>query len=230
MKRIVSVILLVGLLTTPVLAHQWTSRSGDFSAEAELIDVKDGNAILKKADGSQVTVPLSKLSLGDVRYISDVLKAADAGITGTKPKSSIESKSQSDAIRQPVATSTIDFSKLHYRWKKGQSYVYRVKIKSDRGYYSQYYSGDVTYNVKSVAPDEIVLGMTANMTRGDRLEPFDVFVLMDPRFGARSLIGPRGYPVRVYRGSPSKEVVVTVDPQGRVDYIKGDAQLPFLQH
>ena len=88
MKRtLLLVVVVVSLLASPAAARQWTSRAGGFSVEAELVDVKDGNVILKKTDGSQLTVPLNKLSLGDVRYIDDVLKSAEAGITGAKTES-----------------------------------------------------------------------------------------------------------------------------------------------
>ena len=64
------VVVMVSLMVSPAAARTWTSRDGGFSVEAELLDVKDGNAVLKKADGTQFSVPLKKLSLGDLRPIS----------------------------------------------------------------------------------------------------------------------------------------------------------------
>jgi hypothetical protein len=43
----------------------WTDASGKFQIEAELVKVEDEQAVLRKADGSIVRVPLSKLSLED---------------------------------------------------------------------------------------------------------------------------------------------------------------------
>ena len=83
MRRLVPLVLiLVAMLQSPSLARKWTSRSGGFSVEAELVDVRDGTAVLKKEDGTEVSVPLSKLSLADVRYIEGVLKSAEAGAGG----------------------------------------------------------------------------------------------------------------------------------------------------
>ncbi len=210
----------------PAMARQWTSRNGGFSAEAELLDVKDGKVILKKTDGSTLTVPLNKLSLGDVRYVNEVLKSAEEGITGGKAESPTTEKPQNEPV--PAAAATVDLQKLRYQWKKGQTYAYRVTIKGDRGYYANYYAGDVTYKVKSADENDILLSMSAKMTRGERLEPIDVFAIAGPGFGPG--FGPwmmPGPPVMV-RSNSQKEVVVTVDPQGRVDHIEGDAQLPFL--
>jgi hypothetical protein len=55
--------------------------------EAELVDVRDGKVILKRTDGTQITVPLNQLSLGDVRYVQEVLAEAEAQAVGatTRP-------------------------------------------------------------------------------------------------------------------------------------------------
>jgi hypothetical protein len=228
----------------------WHSAAGGLSVKGELIDVRDGKVILRKSDRSHVTVPLKQLSLADVRYVAKVIKAAEAGITDPNPDASAGEKIDAAAASPPVAASEIDFQKLRYRWKKGQSYVYRVKIKGDRGYYSEYYAGDVTYTVKSIEPDGAVLGMSANMTRGDRLEPVDVFVIASPAdpmgpFGSNGPFGPNGPPGPTIGPPPGfgpfgrstrfrtttrtgKDLAITVDALGRVEHIEGDAQLPFL--
>src|SRR4029078_11660745 len=43
-------------------------------------DVKEGNVVLKKSDGTTVTVPLDRLSLADVRYVEKYLKEATAAV------------------------------------------------------------------------------------------------------------------------------------------------------
>ncbi|NLF08880.1 MAG: hypothetical protein GX594_13010, partial [Pirellulaceae bacterium] len=60
--RYLIVLLLILVCVIPASARQWTSRSGDFTIEAELKDVRDGKAILKKPNGEEVAVPLNKLS------------------------------------------------------------------------------------------------------------------------------------------------------------------------
>jgi hypothetical protein len=47
----------------------WTDSTGNFSVEAELVEVREGNVQLRKADGSTVTVPVTRLSDRDRRYL-----------------------------------------------------------------------------------------------------------------------------------------------------------------
>lgn len=66
----------------------WSDSSGKFSVEAELVEVKDGKVVLKKADGSELTVPLAKLSAADREFLksqADAAKAED-GDSGTDSK------------------------------------------------------------------------------------------------------------------------------------------------
>ena len=61
--------LLVGLLlvtATPVSARKWTSSDGKFSVEAELVEAENGNVRLKRRDGKDITVPVSRLSKEDL--------------------------------------------------------------------------------------------------------------------------------------------------------------------
>ncbi len=47
----------------------WTDRSGKFSIEAELVEVKEGQAVLQKADGKSVAVSLEMLSAADQKLL-----------------------------------------------------------------------------------------------------------------------------------------------------------------
>jgi hypothetical protein len=47
----------------------WTDSTGRFSVEAELAEIKQDSVVLKKASGSTVTVPLSRLSDADREYL-----------------------------------------------------------------------------------------------------------------------------------------------------------------
>lgn len=76
----------VGLLSLVIVAtplagadepRKWSSRAGGFSVDATLDDFADGNVVLKKADGTTITVPLEKLSLADVRYVDEVMRKAE---------------------------------------------------------------------------------------------------------------------------------------------------------
>lgn len=53
-------------------ARKWASASGQFSVEADLVEVRDGKVVLKKQNGKQITVPLDKLSAADRQYIASL--------------------------------------------------------------------------------------------------------------------------------------------------------------
>jgi HEAT repeat protein len=221
MKRtFLLVVAIVSLLASPAGARQWTSRAGGFAVEAELVDVKDGNAILKKADGSQLSVPLKKLSLGDVRYINEELKAAETGITGGKAESPLPTAGSPSSEPQPGAKSAGAIStaikKLHYAWKQGQVYVYRVRIIGERGNDTENRTGDVTYKVKSTQLDEIQLAMTSKMK-------YETFVVPH-----RYVLMPGRHVGFVSDANGAKEVTIRIDPNGRLLESKGEAPLPYL--
>ena len=52
----------------------WTDASGKFKIEAEFIEVSDGRARLKTADGKIVGLPLAKLSKQDRQYLRDLMR------------------------------------------------------------------------------------------------------------------------------------------------------------
>jgi hypothetical protein len=222
MKRTLPlVVVVVSLLASPVAARQWTSRAGGFSVEAELLDVKDGNVILKKTDGSQVSVPLNKLSLGDVRYINEVLNSAESEITGAKPESPVpaaakpQGGSLPEATKPAAATSTL-LKKLHYDWRKGQTYVYRVRVIGERGNDTENRTGEVTYKVKSTQLGEIQLAMNSNMKYEAAANPRRYVLLPGRHVGFLS------------NADGAKEVTITIDPHGRLLESKGEAPLPYL--
>jgi thiol-disulfide isomerase/thioredoxin len=43
----------------------WTDKTGKFKITAELVAVQDGNVVLRQADGSQLTIPIKRLSPAD---------------------------------------------------------------------------------------------------------------------------------------------------------------------
>lgn len=50
--------------------RMWTDTSGQFSVKAELVELKDGKAMLRRADGKVITVPVDSLSRSDRDYLS----------------------------------------------------------------------------------------------------------------------------------------------------------------
>ena len=79
-SRIVLLFAALGLSAVAATAQQrkWTDSTGKHSVEAEFVEVKDGNAVLKRASGKTVAVPLARLSTADRKYISE--QAAVAAI------------------------------------------------------------------------------------------------------------------------------------------------------
>ena len=64
----------------------WTDKTGKFSVSAELVKVEEGKAVLRRADGKQIKVPVDQLSESDKKFLnahgqSD--PAADTGSAGT---------------------------------------------------------------------------------------------------------------------------------------------------
>jgi uncharacterized protein involved in exopolysaccharide biosynthesis len=52
----------------------WTDATGRFSVEAVLVEVKDGKAMLRRADGHVIAVPVANLSEADRDYLSSLDK------------------------------------------------------------------------------------------------------------------------------------------------------------
>lgn len=49
----------------------WKDRSGNFSVDAKLVEVKADTVVLEKADGKQITVTKSKLSDADLQFLGN---------------------------------------------------------------------------------------------------------------------------------------------------------------
>ena len=50
----------------------WTDATGQYTVEAELIEVVDGKVRLKKSDGRVLRVPVAKLSRADREYLASL--------------------------------------------------------------------------------------------------------------------------------------------------------------
>ena len=75
MKPLLLTILICGLLVVaaqPGWARKWSDATGKFSVEAELVEVKADKVVLRKAGGSEITVPLARLSQVDRRYLESL--------------------------------------------------------------------------------------------------------------------------------------------------------------
>jgi hypothetical protein len=54
----------------PARLRCWTDSSNSFSVEAQFLGLKDGKINLHKSNGVKIAVPLAKMSVGDLEYIS----------------------------------------------------------------------------------------------------------------------------------------------------------------
>jgi hypothetical protein len=72
---------------TERVMRTWTDATGKNTVEAEFRGMVDGKVTLHKADGSEVTLPLEKLSATDQTWIRSPEKrsALDAGSSTTQP-------------------------------------------------------------------------------------------------------------------------------------------------
>ncbi len=71
----------LGLIFATQIVHAeirtWTDRTGKFKIEAEFVEVKDGVAVLKRADQNRIEVPLDRLSDQDQTFVKSQLEPAD---------------------------------------------------------------------------------------------------------------------------------------------------------
>lgn len=60
----------------PLMAERrtWTDKTGKFTVEAELVEVKNEKVVLKKSNGENIAVALDRLSVADRRYLQSLAK------------------------------------------------------------------------------------------------------------------------------------------------------------
>lgn len=241
MRRfLVAVLVLVVVFAVPAFARKWTSRSGGFSIEAELADVRDGNAVLRKADGTEVSVPLNKLSLADVRYIKEELQAAEkaVGVTSEpRPTSTTTPPAASEPVSTPAAEpatpaksrskpSAASPRSIRYGWKPNQTYMYRLKVEAQIGDAPHAVNGIVNYTVETVGTDgtvelsciETISGSSSSAT----------YIAPSP-IRYRSRYPSRSYHPGYYASShPTTPDRITIDRHGRILRVEGGEDLPYL--
>lgn len=66
----------------PATARTWTDNTGKFTIEAELEELRDDRVVLKRTDGTRITVPLERLSTTDRRHLASLTPSQRDG-TGT---------------------------------------------------------------------------------------------------------------------------------------------------
>jgi len=84
----------------------WRDSTGQFSVSAELLDVEDGNVLLRRADGRQLSVPFKRLSAADRAFV-EAERASREGTTEARPAAD-----KSAAAKQVSAAARLFFADL----------------------------------------------------------------------------------------------------------------------
>jgi thiol-disulfide isomerase/thioredoxin len=61
----------------------WSDASGKFKVEAEFVSSKDGKVVLRRADGKEITVPLSRLNDDDRKFVKEQAANAEKSTPAT---------------------------------------------------------------------------------------------------------------------------------------------------
>jgi len=89
--------------TVPVALQQrtWTDRTGKYWVEAELVEVKDGTAVLRKSGGKTVAVPDERLSETDHQHLQSLVETRTPP-AGTTPPSRPEASATDNSLRSQL--------------------------------------------------------------------------------------------------------------------------------
>jgi thiol-disulfide isomerase/thioredoxin len=82
----------------------WKSADGNFTVQAELLAVQDGSIRLRKDDGTELTVPLAKLSTADRQFAKENAPSAAAQSPAGEAKAESKQTAKPSALK-PAATS-----------------------------------------------------------------------------------------------------------------------------
>lgn len=107
---------LVGVILSDVRAapRKWTDATGQFSVEADFVEVKNGEVHLKKTDGSVIAVPVAKLSEADRSYVA--IRVANKSSTASTPATAAAPASPEDVNLEKLAAADGKISKAS--WSK----------------------------------------------------------------------------------------------------------------
>jgi hypothetical protein len=108
---------------------------------------------------------------------------------------------------------------LRYRWKAGQTLVYKVTIEVDHGDYTETLSGTPVYQINAADQDGIKLTFRGSLSERTQLKPDKKGILL-----------PRGRPGFSPFGGVGtmRTIELTINERGEVVALKGATQLPYL--
>jgi len=102
--RTLFVILVFTVLWYPpsASARKWKDRTGRFEVEAELVRIEGENVVLRKSDGTSVSVPIAQLSLADRGFID----------TERRMMKPAHGEDQARPVGRKRTTEAVEFSRL----------------------------------------------------------------------------------------------------------------------
>jgi thiol-disulfide isomerase/thioredoxin len=101
-----ALVIIVVLGTSLAEVRTWTSADGKFKVEAEMLSVHEGKVSLRKADGTEVVVPLTKLSEADRQFVTSRTSRTPAlvRVTDESPAAKSESRTEKRPATKTTAT------------------------------------------------------------------------------------------------------------------------------
>lgn len=97
----------------------WTDSSGDHQLQAEMVGLADGTVQLKKADGTVVKVPLSRLSSNDRLWIARNRRSVTSAAASRSPDSTLVSATEWPRWRGPNNNGISAETDLLRQWPEG---------------------------------------------------------------------------------------------------------------
>lgn len=123
---------------------------------------------------------------------------------------------------------------LRYQWKQGQVFAYEVQVTADREDVTDTMKGVITYTVEGLDGQQGRVTYRGGLQRTKTPKPGQSGRAGGPPFGPR--FGPPGFPSfprgpfdsNPFKGLSTTTNQLTVTPQGGVQSMQGDSQLPYL--
>ncbi len=147
----------------------WADSTGKFSTSAVLTKYADGKVHLRKRDGSEITVPMRRLSANDQRYVRQYLAVRRAKLTRPSPRKS-PSHSVSDDNSAPTWPQWLGPERngkspdtgLLKRWPEGGPPLVWKTSRVGKGYSSVAVAGGTIYTMGEVGAQLMIIALDMN--------------------------------------------------------------------
>lgn len=183
--------------TNDTKVRQWTSRNGQYTVNAELLDVKDGTVVLRREDGEVIEVPFDNLSLADVRYAREAANSVVRSTPGenenpfASPAQASDTGGNSPAGQPPAGGAAAP--QMRYRWQPKKLSIYDIEISLETG---ARITGSIEVLPQEVKPDGAQVSLAGNLVeipqRMPTLRPERGFYSSFEPSPAQAFIQPNG--------------------------------------